>query len=40
VAPGEDVRAGRWRGLEKDECGIHFINGRVVRGPLPKEEAA
>jgi phosphoadenosine phosphosulfate reductase len=21
--PGEDARAGRWRGLEKDECGIH-----------------
>jgi phosphoadenosine phosphosulfate reductase len=40
VAPGEDERAGRWRGLEKDECGIHFINGRVVRGPLPKEAAA
>ncbi len=23
VAPGEDVRAGRWAGLEKTECGIH-----------------
>ena len=23
VAPGEDARAGRWRGLGKDECGIH-----------------
>jgi len=23
VMPGEDERAGRWRGLEKDECGIH-----------------
>ena len=23
VAPGEDPRAGRWRGLEKTECGIH-----------------
>ncbi len=23
VAPGEDARAGRWRGLEKTECGIH-----------------
>jgi phosphoadenosine phosphosulfate reductase len=40
VAPGEDERAGRWRGLEKEECGIHFVNGRVVRGPLPKEVAA
>jgi phosphoadenosine phosphosulfate reductase len=40
VAAGEDERAGRWRGLEKEECGIHFVNGRVVRGPLPKEVAA
>jgi phosphoadenosine phosphosulfate reductase len=23
VRPGEDPRAGRWRGLEKTECGIH-----------------
>ncbi len=23
VAPGEDMRAGRWRGKDKDECGIH-----------------
>lgn len=39
VAEGEDPRAGRWRGSEKTECGIHFINGRMVRGPL-KENAA
>lgn len=31
VAPGEDPRAGRWRNSEKDECGIHFVNGKVVR---------
>lgn len=24
VATGEDYRAGRWAGLEKDECGIHI----------------
>lgn len=24
VKPGEDERAGRWRGLEKTECGIHL----------------
>lgn len=24
VLPGEDQRSGRWRGTEKDECGIHF----------------
>ena len=40
VAPGEDPRAGRWRGREKQECGIHFINGRAVRGPGTKEDAA
>lgn len=34
VAEGEDPRAGRWRGAEKEECGIHFIDGKLVRGPL------
>lgn len=40
VAPGEDPRAGRWRGSQKTECGIHFINGQAVRGPIVKENAA
>ena len=31
VAPGEDPRAGRWRGTDKQECGIHFIDGQTVR---------
>lgn len=32
VAPGEDPRAGRWRGEQKDECGIHFgADGTVKR---------
>jgi phosphoadenosine phosphosulfate reductase len=31
VAEGEDPRAGRWRDQNKDECGIHFVNGRMVR---------
>ena len=31
VKPGEDPRAGRWRDQDKDECGIHFVNGKVVR---------
>ena len=39
VAAGEDPRSGRWRGTAKEECGIHFINGRIVRGPLPAAEA-
>ena len=49
VAAGEDPRAGRWRGQAKVECGIHFINGRIVRSapqagagslPLSQENAA
>lgn len=31
VNAGEDPRAGRWRDQDKDECGIHFENGRLVR---------
>ena len=31
VKPGEDPRAGRWRNTEKDECGIHFADGKMVR---------
>ncbi len=31
IAPGEDPRAGRWRGAAKQECGIHFLNGRAMR---------
>lgn len=32
VAPGEDSRAGRWRGTGKVECGIHFgADGRILR---------
>jgi len=36
VAPGEDERAGRWRGQGKDECGIHFAHGQAVRGAAPR----
>lgn len=36
VGAYEDPRAGRWRGSEKTECGIHFEDGRAVR----KEQAA
>ena len=31
VKPGEDPRAGRWRGSAKTECGIHFVGGKPVR---------
>jgi phosphoadenosine phosphosulfate reductase len=30
VKDGEDERAGRWRGVDKVECGIHFINGAKI----------
>ncbi|WP_152563657.1 phosphoadenylyl-sulfate reductase [Palleronia rufa] len=32
VAAGEDARAGRWAESEKTECGIHFVDGKIVRG--------
>ncbi|MEM7547328.1 MAG: phosphoadenylyl-sulfate reductase [Pseudomonadota bacterium] len=35
AAPGEDPRAGRWRGEAKAECGIHFVDGKPVRGNQP-----
>jgi phosphoadenosine phosphosulfate reductase len=38
VAPGEDARAGRWRGHGKEECGIHIVDGRYVR--TARSEAA
>ena len=30
VVKGEDNRAGRWRGLEKTECGLHKPNGATT----------
>ena len=33
VCPGEDQRAGRWRGREKTECGIHLSLTRVISRP-------
>ena len=37
VFPGEDPRAGRWRGLERKECGIHSRTERPQLVPLRKE---
>jgi len=34
VQPGEDERAGRWRGRPKTECGIH---NRLIAEPRPAE---
>ena len=31
VAPGEDPRAGRWSGMGKTECGLHWVGGQAVR---------
>ncbi len=31
VKDGEDERAGRWRGSDKVECGIHLVDGKMVR---------
>ena len=33
VRPGEDVRAGRWwwESPETKECGLHLVNGKLVR---------
>jgi len=31
AAPGEHPRAGRWRGTDKQECGLHIEGGRVTR---------
>lgn len=31
VADGEDLRLGRWRGQAKTECGIHVVDGKLVR---------
>ena len=37
VAPGEDPRAGRWRGWDKTECGIHVPGQDDSEGDLPPE---
>lgn len=40
VAEGEDPRAGRWRGLDKKECGIHFdFNGAIAK-PVAEKDLA
>jgi phosphoadenosine phosphosulfate reductase len=35
VAEGEDPRAGRWRGWDKTECGIHLPGAPDTDGELP-----
>ena len=38
VAEGEDARAGRWRGLDKKECGIHFDFNGAIAAPMANVE--
>lgn len=39
VRPGEDPRSGRWRGVEKTECGIHFgPDGKIQRQTISGKE--
>jgi len=37
IQPGEDVRAGRWSGSAKTECGLHVIEAEASRS-VPKTE--
>lgn len=34
VAEGEDPRAGRWRGFNKKECGIHYDFNGAIASPM------
>lgn len=34
VAEGEDPRAGRWRGFNKQECGIHYDFSGAIANPM------
>ncbi|VAW19786.1 Phosphoadenylyl-sulfate reductase [thioredoxin] [hydrothermal vent metagenome] len=38
VGDGEDVRAGRWRGKNKAECGIHFDVNKNIAAHLESRE--
>jgi len=38
VIDGEDARAGRWRGLDKKECGIHFDFNGAIASPAARSE--
>jgi phosphoadenosine phosphosulfate reductase len=42
VEPGEDVRSGRWwwESPESKECGLHVVDGKLVRKQKTKEKEA
>lgn len=37
VSEDENARSGRWQGLEKTECGIHLVDGKLVKKNLANE---
>jgi phosphoadenosine phosphosulfate reductase len=39
IQPGEDARAGRWSGFQKNECGLHVENPQAVT-PLVQIEVS
>lgn len=42
IKPGDDVRSGRWwwEAPESKECGLHVVDGKLVRQAKPKEKEA
>lgn len=42
VEPGEDIRSGRWwwESPESKECGLHVVDGKLVRKEKQKEKEA
>jgi phosphoadenosine phosphosulfate reductase len=39
VVPGEDLRAGRWRGRAKTECGLHLVSRAASPSPSDDPQA-
>lgn len=37
VGDQEDARSGRWRGQDKSECGIHLVDGKLVKTKMASE---
>lgn len=37
VGVSEDARSGRWRDQDRNECGIHIVQGRVMRAPAARD---
>jgi len=39
IQPGEGMRAGRWSGFQKTECGLHVGNPRAITALIQIEAA-